>query len=246
MMDVQSTTIQKLIGILDTLDAFIHDYPVFIYLIDRNYHLVWYNQYLVKQIPNVKGAKHQPCYEILWGKDEMCGDCSTFEHIEQKQVSRDVIQRKLPDKNSDVYLEIISLPVVNNEREIEAILRIGFDVTTLELEQRALRDKEKLFTSMIDTSADAIFFLDNQEKFLSWNKGAEDLFGYTEDEVLGKSSILLIPNELVELGELFYINQELEKKGFLRRYETQRLHKDGRVLYVDVTRTSIKDRKSVV
>lgn len=242
-MKTQSNTIQQLIDILNKLDAFVSHYPIYIYLIDKNYHLVWYNQYLGRQfnLQGDTGAVH--CYKALWGFNNPCKDCPSVDLLTDIPMRRDVLKRLHPQSQDEMSLQVLSFPIVRAERKVEGVLKIAVDVTTQEREQLALREKEKLFTSIIDTSADAVFFLDNEERISSWNKGAQDIFGYSPEEIIGKSSVLLIPKELIELGEQYYIKQELEKKGFIRKYETQRLHQTGQLIYVDLTRTVIRDQK---
>ncbi|MFZ0389252.1 MAG: PAS domain S-box protein [Calditrichia bacterium] len=184
-----------------------------------------------------------PCYKALWGYSEICRDCPKIEHFNELQASRTILERRLPNLDEERFLEIISLPVRGENEDVAGLFKIAMDITSTEKRQRALREKEKLFTSIIDTSADAIFFLDNHDRVLSWNQGAEKIFGYAPEEVVGKSSVLLVPQELIELGEQYYIKQELDKNGFLHKFETQRLTKSGQVIYVDLTRTQLHDEK---
>jgi PAS domain S-box-containing protein len=243
-MKTQSVIINRLIQILNGLNTLIEDYPVYVYVINRDMQLVWFNRYIEEHFPAVKEHPDWPCFKVLWGFENPCEDCPTFEQVESSRTQRDTVKRRLPGSDKDVYLEIISLSIRDENEQVAGILKIGMDVTSSEEAQQSLREKEKLFTSIIDTSADAIFFLDNDDRILSWNKGAEDIFGYTTEEITGKSTILLIPKELIELGELYYIKQVLDKKGFIRKYETQRLDKYGRIIYVDLTRTVIRNEKN--
>ncbi len=240
-MAIESNIINQLVKILNELDVVIGKFPVYIYLIDNEYTLVWCNHYFREKIPDLKSQVGTPCYRALWNMKEECGDCAAFHELEQRELDRRVIRRVLPATGEEVFLEIISLPVKTDGTSLEGVLKIGLDVSTIEKKQLVLREREKLFTSMIETSADAIFFLDNTDQITSWNKGAETIFGYSADEVIGKSIVLLVPKELIELGELIYIQQELKNKGHLRKYETQRLDKNGRLIYVDLTRTLVRD-----
>ena len=58
-----------------------------------------------------------------------------------------------------------------------------------------------LFELMADTVKDyAIFMLDNDGKFVTWNKGASDIFGYEEQEVIGKDFAMLFTPEDQQKG----------------------------------------------
>jgi PAS domain S-box-containing protein len=240
-MSPQNSILSHLIEILDLLNKFIGDYPIYLYLTDFDCRLLWYNSFLEKQVPSLKDGEFPFCYSALWGLSEPCAECPKSKSQNHEFISREIIQRKFYHFEKEIFIEIISLPIKTSKEVVEGILGIGIDVTEHEMRQRALREKEKLFASIIDTTADAIFFVNNDEEILSWNKGAEDIFGYKPDEILGKSAMTLIPKELIELNEIHYIKNELKKNGFIKKYETQRVNKSGRLIYVDLTRTNISD-----
>lgn len=96
--------------------------------------------------------------------------------------------------------------------------------------------------AILHDSADAIIGLDAEDRIISWNIGAEQLFGYKESEVIGRHFQLLVPPDLIESGELQKIGEETRKKGFLKNYETERITKDGRRIKVNLTRSVLKDK----
>jgi diguanylate cyclase (GGDEF)-like protein/PAS domain S-box-containing protein len=59
----------------------------------------------------------------------------------------------------------------------------------------ALRDSETRFRSVAESATDAIVAADQQGDMISWNRGAERIFGYTEGEVLGKPLSMLMPEK---------------------------------------------------
>lgn len=89
------------------------------------------------------------------------------------------------------------------------------------------------------SSYSAIMVIDKNEKFIAWNKGAESIFGFTEDEVLGKSSSLLFPKGEKYVSELQYIQDEIRTNGFVTIGETERLTKEGKIVTVQLTVTKL-------
>lgn len=237
------TILHKFIEILNQLDEFVGYYPVHLYLIDKDYRLLWYNQFTGHTFSMENHPAGELCYKAFWGFQSPCSDCPPPKNLRKQDMFRHILHRRHPKSGEEIYLEIITLPVRTEDGQLAGMLKIGVDVTAAEHQQVALREKEKLFASIIDTSADAIFFLDNDDRILSWNKGAEDLLGYSADEIIGQPVQKLVPPELIELGEISFIRDELKKKGFLRKYETQRVDKNGRLVYVDLTRTLIRDEQ---
>jgi PAS domain S-box-containing protein len=98
-----------------------------------------------------------------------------------------------------------------------------------------------LVAAIIDLSADAILTVGADERILSWNKGAEHMFGWTADEVVGQNFALLLPEEELARGELEWIHRTTAAEGAIRNYETRRKTRDGRVIDVELTRTAVYD-----
>ncbi|PKL83890.1 MAG: hypothetical protein CVV24_02770 [Ignavibacteriae bacterium HGW-Ignavibacteriae-3] len=95
----------------------------------------------------------------------------------------------------------------------------------LELNQQYLK-------SILHSSDQAIMMVDQNEKFITWNKGAEKIFGYTEDEVLGKPSTFLFPEGDEYIKELEQIIRDAKEIGFKSIVETQRRKKNGELIAV--------------
>jgi PAS domain S-box-containing protein len=98
-----------------------------------------------------------------------------------------------------------------------------------------------LVAAIIDLSADAILTVGADERILSWNKGAQQMFGWTAAEVVGQHFAMLLPEEELARGELEWIHRTTAAEGAIRNYETHRKAKDGRVLDVELTRTAVYD-----
>jgi PAS domain S-box-containing protein len=124
---------------------------------------------------------------------------------------------------------------------LNGLVALCHDLTPIRELKTAIEQRDQFFASILKNSADAIFTLDQDEKITSWNKGAEAIFGYTEEEMLGKSLEVVMPQHLKEERELETISAIAQAEGFLRSYQTQRITKDGEVIDVLFTRTAIRD-----
>jgi len=92
--------------------------------------------------------------------------------------------------------------------------------------------------SLIDDSADAIITSDSEGNLTSWNKGAENIYGYTEDEVIGKF-LPMVPSFLIEEEKTFM--EKIRNRETLRNIETIRQTKQGRLIEVSLTLSPILD-----
>jgi PAS domain S-box-containing protein len=104
-------------------------------------------------------------------------------------------------------------------------------------------DKEELLAVLVGACADAIVTLDTQGRIQSWNAGAEHIFHYTSEEIIGAPFTLLIPQDQIDRGEVEFLQRETLATGSIRDFETERVGKDGKRIRVSVTRTALHDRQ---
>jgi PAS domain S-box-containing protein len=93
--------------------------------------------------------------------------------------------------------------------------------------------------AIVDNSDDAIVGKDLTSIVTSWNKGAERIFGYLADEMIGTSILRIIPPD--RHGEEEEILSRLKRGERYDHFETVRIAKDGRQLHVSLTISPIKD-----
>jgi PAS domain S-box-containing protein len=107
------------------------------------------------------------------------------------------------------------------------------------VEARARRG-ERYLASITSLSADGILSLDNDDVIQSWNRGAEEILGYTAREVVGRHVAVLLPPEKRERGELGVIRERLLADGHVRGFQTERLCQDGAPVPVELTQTLLR------
>src|SRR5205085_3007584 len=94
--------------------------------------------------------------------------------------------------------------------------------------------------AIVESSDDAVVSKSLEGIILSWNKGAERIFGYSAEEVIGKSILILIPPDRQD--EEPSILKRLRSGERVDHYETIRVRKDGRAINVSLTVSPIKDK----
>jgi len=92
--------------------------------------------------------------------------------------------------------------------------------------------------ALIDSADDAIISKTLEGIITSWNKGAQRIFGYTADEIIGKSVTILIPEG--HLDEEPAILARLRAGERIEHYETVRIRKDGRFIDISLTVSPIR------
>ena len=111
-------------------------------------------------------------------------------------------------------------------------------------EQHKTEEIQRLLSSIVETSRDAIISKKTDGTIISWNKAAEQLYGYTKDEMIGRNISMIIPQE--RLGEMNEIISRIKKGDSVNNFETLRVCKDGKIIDVAVTISPITNEAGMV
>ncbi|MCC7383222.1 MAG: PAS domain S-box protein [Deltaproteobacteria bacterium] len=125
---------------------------------------------------------------------------------------------------------------LDGRRFFTAVIR---DVTEIRRKEGRMR---RLATVVTDSN-DAITVLDFDGNILSWNRGAQEMYGYTEEEVLHSNIRRLLPPDLRD--EVQALAERLKVVRTIRSLETKRLTKDGRLLDVWLTASVLVDESEL-
>jgi len=111
---------------------------------------------------------------------------------------------------------------------------------------RGLRAAEVqgLLGGIVQSSHDGIVGKSVDGLITSWNPGAEQLYGYTAEEMIGRSLDVVIPSDR-RAEEAAMLVRVMRAEG-VEEYESRRVHKDGRLIDVSVTLSAVADPDDVV
>jgi PAS domain S-box-containing protein len=101
-----------------------------------------------------------------------------------------------------------------------------------------------LLAAIVDSSDDAIVSKNLKGIVTSWNAGAQRIFGYTSEEMVGQSILRLLPED--QKDEETRILARLQAGERLHHYETVRVRKDGVRIHVSLTISPIRDSNGVI
>ena len=104
---------------------------------------------------------------------------------------------------------------------------------------RAEANLRGLLAAIVESSDDAIISKTLAGVITSWNRGAQRIFGYSAEEVVGKHISLLMPPERIE--DLTHILERVRRGEQVDHYETKRRTKDDRIIDVSLTVSPIRD-----
>jgi len=121
--------------------------------------------------------------------------------------------------------------------ELKTLLEVTQDLYELKQAQDALKKERDYFKNVLDNSADAIGIVDRKGRFIRWNKRAEELFGYSFEELEGKSAFDLYADR----DKLRDMLRELRTYGYVRDYEIDIRRKDGNILPFGMSISLLRD-----
>ncbi len=127
------------------------------------------------------------------------------------------------------------------------LIYVAHDITERKRVDETLKQSEERFGSFVRSTDDGIVTLDRLGLITSWNPGAENLFGYAQDEVLGKPMTLLMPERFRERHERGI--ERASAAGHLaaagNMFELAGLRKDGTEFPTEISLSSWGTRNGV-
>ncbi len=215
---------QRLFDLLETL-------PVYVCLLDEEYRIPFANRYFRETFVD---PGNQQCYRSLFNRTEPCEDCETFTVMR----TREPHQWYWTGPNGRDY-EIHDIPLEDPDGSLK-ILEMGIDIT-----DRKKTDKENaILASIVAHSEDAIIGKSLGGNILSWNSGAERIYGYSADEMIGQHISVLMPPGITD--EFGYLLEKIRKGETVLHYDTTRVRKDGTQIQVSLVISPIMDSKGTL
>ena len=132
--------------------------------------------------------------------------------------------------------------ISDRKRIAEELRRANEELHRRTAEQ--LGEYRSRLASIIDSSEDAIIGKGLDGIITSWNKGAERVYGYTPEEVVGKHISILAPSDRPD--EIPEILKKIARGESVEHYESVRVTKDGQPLNVSISVSPLRDAKGEV
>jgi diguanylate cyclase (GGDEF)-like protein/PAS domain S-box-containing protein len=136
---------------------------------------------------------------------------------------------------SELWVLLESSPDLDAAGTYLGSLAMVTDVTERRRGQEALRR----LAGMVATSTDAIMAVDLTGSILNWNRGAERMYGYTSEEIIGRSISTITPD--AKAGELAAILDRARRGESIDQVETLRKRKDGSLVEVSISFSTLED-----
>jgi PAS domain S-box-containing protein len=114
----------------------------------------------------------------------------------------------------------------------------------VETEKERYAERDRLYSTLVESSNDAILTKTLEGTITGWNPAAEQLYGYTAQEAIGQNISLLVPDN--RRADTQLILDTLRRGESLTHFETKRVGKDGRLLDVSLTISPVKSATQII
>jgi PAS domain S-box-containing protein len=150
----------------------------------------------------------------------------------------ETVRRRKDGTLVDVSVRVSPIRAENGT--IVGVLKTARDISALkQMEREPFR-----LAAIVESSDDAIVSKDLNGIIQTWNRAAQQMFGYTSEEAVGRSITIIIPEE--RLSEETTVLSRIRAGQSVDHFETVRRHKDGRLLNISLTVSPIRNASGLV
>jgi PAS domain S-box-containing protein len=141
-------------------------------------------------------------------------------------LAKDGVERPIDDS---------AAPIRDPQGRLLGVVLVFRDITA----RRQAEEAQVRLAALVESSEDAIIGKTLEGIITSWNQGAEQIYGYRAEDVIGRSLALLVPPDRPD--ELPGILAQVARGEAIVRYETERVRQDGKVILVALTISPLRD-----
>lgn len=213
-------------------------------LISRNMEMLALNNQMKKWYPDIDISQKPVCYKAFNkpARSDLCPDCPVYITLNDGEVHESVLDR-IADNKVRNY-RVISSPLKDKKGKIIAAIEMIEDITEQKKAQEALQRSEIKYRELVQNANSIILRMDSQGNVTFFNEFAQQFFGYTEDEILGKKVVgTLVPTtdragrDLAAMIRDIGLNPENHVSN-----ENENMRKDGARIWVAWTNKAIYDK----
>ena len=178
--------------------------------------------------------------QILLPPERINEESEILERIRNGQRVKHFETVRVRKDGAEVHVSVTISPIRDRSGTIIGASQIARDITD---RMRAEELRERL-AAVVESCEDAVIGKSLDGTITAWNPGAENLFGYSASEAVGKPIEMLLPPE--RANEESAILARIRCGERLEHFETVRLQKDGKRVDVSVTISPIRDRRGTI
>jgi diguanylate cyclase (GGDEF)-like protein/PAS domain S-box-containing protein len=220
----------------ELLRLLIEDFPLFLVLTSADGRILLLNRAAgdtLQSSPDVAAGDHLAAYIPEGDREALAG------MFDQMSAGRQAVKTEtgLIGKDGRIVPVAWAGRMIAGSKGSAANLLAGIDVTGLRQSNAEFSRIRDYLENILDNSPDAIGIVDARGRFVKWNRMAEELYGYSFDELRGRTAFFLYPDR----QELQRMLARLKAQGSVRGQEVVMRRKDGALVPFEVSLTMLRD-----
>jgi PAS domain S-box-containing protein len=225
--------------------ALVNALPAAVYTTDPAGRITYYNEAaaaLWGYRPDLGKSEWCGSWKLFWpdGRALPHDQCPMAVAVKEKQAIRGLeAVAERPDGTRVPFLPFPT-PIFNTSGVFVGAVNMLVDIT----ERKRAEEATQRLASIVDSSDDAIISKDLNGIITSWNKGAERIFGYMAEEIIGKSVKILIPPD--HRDEENTILERIRRGERIEHYETVRQRKHGSLISISLTVSPLRNTQGKI
>jgi PAS domain S-box-containing protein len=177
--------------------------------------------------------RHKHCVDFS-PREDAEKDWALFQQLKAGSVDHYQLEKRYYRRDGSLVWGHLSISLLNSH-PLPLVIAMVEDIT----EKKRAEECRFRHAAIVESSEDAIASVTLDGAIVSWNAGAQHIYGYTEAEAVGKSVNILVPPEL--LDEENKILETLRAGAGIEHFETVRVAKTGKRINVSLSISPIKD-----
>jgi PAS domain S-box-containing protein len=161
-------------------------------------------------------------------------DWALFQQLRAGSIDHYRLEKRYFRRDGSLVWGSLSISLLNR-RPFPLVIAMVEDIT----DKKRAEEARFRHAAIVESSDDAIISKELDGVIVSWNGGAQRIYGYTEGEAVGKPITILVPSDRVD--EEHTIVERVRAGERIEHYETLRVTKEGRGINVSLSVAPIKD-----
>jgi PAS domain S-box-containing protein len=188
------TNITEATQIRDEHEILFDQVPCNILLIDRNFRIVKANKRLRDSLGNPEGKF---CFETLKGLKHKCNECTARQTFEDGQIHTGYHAWKSKEEQP-LHLHVITIPLKRKNGSFDVVMEMAVDVTETMKLQDGLKFANTYLNTIISTSMDGIFAVNEKGKVTVFNPAARKFFKIKDNQVVSRENFTaMLPKDFL-------------------------------------------------
>ena len=225
-MNTKEKFIKSFLGNIEGWKSVLDSSPDLITILDTEFNIIWVNKPMGRILnasqDSCSGLK---CFEVVHGIKSPISNCP---HAKMMSDCQEHSQEITDEKLGGHFLVTVA-PIKDESGNVLGSVHIARNIN----EDKKAKENIQRLAEVVESSDDAIITKSFDGTIINWNRGAEQIYGYSAHEVIGKPISIVEPPQLRRETEKL-INK-IKNGEKVDHYETLRLKKDGELINVSIT-----------